>query len=291
MSLELLLDQFDGLIQTPADVEKLNATILQWAVQGRLVPQDPNDEPASVLLEKIAAEKKRLASQKKIRVRKVKVISKKDIPFTVPNGWSFVRFGNVIETVSGVTKGRKLHKYETTNLPYLRVANVQRGYLDLHTIKEIEIKKDEIKKYLLKDGDLLLTEGGDADKLGRSAIWRGQIDNCIHQNHIFRARPILPDLKAEWLMLCTNSRYGRDYFLNASKQTTNLASINMTQLINFPLILPPLNEQEEILAKVDKLFALCDQLASQTTHAEAQRQLLLDAILTQAVDLKDLGNL
>lgn len=279
----LLAANFDQLLTDAETVDELKQAILQLAVQGRLVPQDPNDEPASELLERIAAEKKYLVEDGKIRIRKVKSISEKDIPFKLPTGWSFVRLGTVTETVSGVTKGRKLQKHETVVMPYLRVANVQRGFLDLEEIKEIEIKKDEVEKYCLESGDLLLTEGGDADKLGRSAIWRGQIADCIHQNHVFRARPIIPELKAEWLMLCTNSYYGREFFLGAAKQTTNLASINMTQLVNFPLVLPSLNEQNRIMARVDELLALCDRLAGQLTTTCVARKHLLDTILAQAV--------
>ena len=153
-------------------------------------------------------------------------------------------------------------------MPYLRVANVQRGYLDLAEIKMVDVKTDEKHKYLLRNGDLLLTEGGDFDKLGRAAIWREQIPVCIHQNHIFRARP-LGAASAEWLMLCTNSPYGRDYFLSSSKQTTNLASINSTQLKNCPIALPPIAEQQRILAKVDQLFAQTRALEARLRQAQA----------------------
>ena len=134
------------------------------------------------------------------------------------------------DIIGGVTKGRNLQKHKTIMAPYLRVANVQQGYLDLELIKEIEIREDELDKYRLENNDLLLTEGGDWDKLGRSAIWHNQVQDCVHQNHIFRARPFTEDVSTTWLMFCTNSEYGRKYFADSSKQTTNLASINLTQL-------------------------------------------------------------
>ncbi|MCC6603773.1 MAG: restriction endonuclease subunit S [Anaerolineae bacterium] len=277
-----LATHFDRFYVDADTVAELKQAILQLAVQGRLVPQDERDEDAAVLLARLEAKKKTLVEANRIKTRKVKNLVEQDVPFLLPKGWAIVRFGKVTETMSGVTKGRKLQKFETTVQPYLRVANVQRGYLDLEEVKEIEIKKDEVEKYRLESGDLLLTEGGDADKVGRSAIWREQISDCIHQNHIFRARPLLPELKAEWLMLCTNSQYGREYFLGAAKQTTNLASINMTQLVNFPLVLPPINEQKRIMAKMDELFALCDQLAGQLTTTAASRTQLLEAVLAQA---------
>ena len=142
----------------------------------------------------------------------------------------------------------------------------------------VEVKVEEKDKYLLRDGDLLLTEGGDADKLGRAAIWRGQIPVCIHQDHIFRARP-LSAASAEWLMLCTNSPFGRDYFLGSSKKTTNLATINSTQLKNCPIPLPSMVEQQRILAKVDQLMRLCDELEAGLAQTEMVRRNVTAAAL------------
>lgn len=204
------------------------------------------------------------------------------MPYEVPAGWAWVRMGDITDIVSGVAKGRNLSRHKTIVLPYLRVANVQRGYLDLETIKEIVAKEEELERYRLQEGDLLLTEGGDADKLGRSAIWRGEIADCIHQNHIFRARPYGEELHAEWLQLCTNSQYGRNYFFGASKQTTNLASINMRQLRYFPIALPPQREQQHIIGKLLEMYTLCDQIIGQTTAAEQARERLLAAVLAGA---------
>ena len=273
-------DAFDLLYDDPRNVAELRQAILQLAVQGKLVPQDPADEPASELLKRIRAEKRRLVKEGKIQSENtLPAISPGEMAFHPPIGWHWVKLNELAEIVSGVTKGRNLVHFDTISLPYLRVANVQRGYLDLSEIKEIEIKADEKSKYLLRNGDLLLTEGGDADKLGRAAIWREQIKECLHQNHIFRARPYSPELPAEWLMLYTNSAYGRGYFLESSKQTTNLASINSTQLKNCPIILPPVAEQKRILTKVDQLMRQCDALAAGLARAEGQRRALTAAAL------------
>jgi type I restriction enzyme S subunit len=277
---ERVASAFDALTADPRTIEALKQTVLGLAVQGKLVPQDPDDEPASVLLERIEAEKTRLVNAGKVRKRKaLPCLEAGEVPYRLPESWSWIKLDEIAEIASGVTKGRDLSKSKTVTLPYLRVANVQRGYLDLSKIKEIEIKEAEQDKYLLRNGDLLLTEGGDADKLGRSAIWGNQIPNCIHQNHIFRARMYLTESSAEWIMLCTNSQYGRRYFLGSAKQTTNLASINMTQLRNFPVPLPPFPEQRRIVAQVEALLGLCDALAAQVVAAEEVRAQLLQAIL------------
>src|SRR5262245_46780221 len=147
-------------------------------------------------------------------------------------------------------------------------------------MKTIYIPEDEVPRYVLRPGDVLMTEGGDWDKLGRAAIWLGEIAQCIHQNHVFRVRSPLPEkLHPRWVVTYTNSLLGRSYFENASKQTTNLASINMTQLRGCPLPLPPLAEQHRIVAKVDALMALCDQLEAAKTEREQSRDRLVVASL------------
>ena len=101
-------------------------------------------------------------------------------------------------------------------------------------MKEIELLEEEIDKYKLLEGDIVLTEGGDWDKLGRSAIWENNLPLCVHQNHIFRARLKSRAISNKWIMYYTNSEQGQNYFKDASKQTTNLASINLTQLRSCP---------------------------------------------------------
>jgi len=273
---------FDLLYDCPENVSALRQAILQLAVQGRLVPQDPKDEPVSVLLEKIRAEKENLIKEGRLRKQKpLAPIQPDEVPYELPEGWELVRLGNVTEIVGGVTKGRKLTGKTTAFFPYLRVANVQRGYLDLAEIKEIEIPVDELLKYRLEPGDLLITEGGDWDKVGRTAIWNGEVENCLHQNHVFRARLIMDDVSRQWLVLFVNSPTGRSYFEGASKQTTNLASINMTQLRHCPIPIPSLAERERIVGKVDQLMALCDELEDKLTQSQSAAETLMGAVVNQ----------
>ncbi|MCB1662165.1 MAG: restriction endonuclease subunit S [Pseudomonadales bacterium] len=162
-----------------------------------------------------------------------------------PDGWKRKRLEKVAVIQTGIAKNQN-SKQETIKLPYLRVANVQDGYLDLSEIKTINIHKDKVNRYRLENGDVLLTEGGDFDKLGRGAVWEGQIPNCLHQNHVFAVRPNNHELLPSFLSAQTGSSYGKRYFLSCSKQSTNLASINSSQLKAFPVLLPPLPEQEAI---------------------------------------------
>jgi type I restriction enzyme S subunit len=133
------------------------------------------------------------------------------------------------------------------------VANVQDGYLDLSEVKMIEVALTDIDRYRLQVGDVLLTEGGDLDKRGRGDIWHVQIEVCLHQNHVFAVRPNLNILLSDFLAAQTGSNYGKEYFLTCGKQTTNLASINSTQLKNFPTIVPPMNEQKAIIEILDSV--------------------------------------
>lgn len=149
---------------------------------------------------------------------------------------------------SGITKGRRLKPGETTEeTAYLAVANVQDKRLDLSNVKTIEATEKERERYALSAGDLLLTEGGDPDKLGRGTIWNDEIPGAIHQNHIFRVRVTDEEVQPIFLSHLLSSPYGRGYFLRMAKQTTGIASINKTQLSAFPTILPTESEQIEFV--------------------------------------------
>jgi type I restriction enzyme S subunit len=132
----------------------------------------------------------------------------------------------------------------------LTVVNVQDRSLDLSVVKEVEATKDEILRFRLMPKDLLLTEGGDPDKLGRGTLWNGELPECIHQNHVFRVRLTSEDLDPLFLSWLVGSQRGKRYFLRSAKQTTGIASINMTQLRKFPLLLPPIHLQREFARRV-----------------------------------------
>jgi type I restriction enzyme S subunit len=176
------------------------------------------------------------------------------------------------EVVSGVAKGRRFNGHPTVFAPYLRVANVQAGYLNLDEIKTIEVMPREVEELSLKAGDVVMTEGGDFDKLGRGALWNGQIAGCVHQNHVFRVRLNLDRLVPQFFHDFLQTDAARAYFLRCAKKTTNLASINMTQLRKLPTPLPPkklqnefarrtalvestLTKHQESLERLDTLFA------------------------------------
>lgn len=182
--------------------------------------------------------------------------------------WPAEDLEHLTDIASGVTKGRKLRGKETSSVPYLRVANVQDGYLDLEDVQEIEVPVDDVEKYRLEPGDVVLTEGGDPDKLGRGAVWTGSIDPCIHQNHIFRVRLDPDRLLPTYFSAYLGSAHGKRYFLRAAKQTTGIASINMTQLRAFPVVVPPLSLQREFAERVERIKVLEKKLEAHLFAAE-----------------------
>jgi type I restriction enzyme, S subunit len=199
----------------------------------------------------------------------------------LPKGWTWTSLDALGEIVSGVAKGTKRdEKIAVREIPYLRVANVQRGYLDLSEVKTILANERDIVELTLEDGDVLFNEGGDRDKLGRGWVWRSEVQACIHQNHVFRMRPVLPELRPELISHHGNT-FGKLWFQTAGKQTTNLASINMGMLREFPVPLAPVAEQAEILARLEvQLAALTEQEASVEhvlRQSGAQRKNILKA--------------
>jgi len=204
----------------------------------------------------------------------------------LPEGWCWGTLDALASVVGGVTKGQKRRPTEQLRpVPYLRVANVQRGYLDLSVIKEIEATEDEIKELRLEAGDVLFNEGGDRDKLGRGWVWNCEISECIHQNHVFRARLYTQDLLPKFLSWYGNSA-AQLFFLQEGKQTTNLASLNSTNLKKLPVPLPPVAEQRRIVAEIDLSLSVVDATVKTTDAAMTRVNRLRQAILKWAFEGK-----
>ena len=165
----------------------------------------------------------------------------------IPKEWKVVRLRDVAHTQSGIAKNAKAARSSPVTLPYLRVANVQDGFIDLSEIKSITVDATDVPRCSLQAGDVLFTEGGDPDKLGRGAVWTAPISPCLHQNHVFAVRPARDRLLPEYLAVYAASSAGKRYFLKASKQTTNLASVNATQLGQLPVALPSVDDQKAII--------------------------------------------
>jgi type I restriction enzyme S subunit len=267
-----LAANFGRLFRSPEDVDDFIAELKNLAVRGLL--ETASAELPAVDAIKASCDALRTSYIGSGLMRRQKIIAATETDITYPAHWAVAPFDEVAVVIGGVTKGRNLRGRETLNYPYLAVANVQRGFFKLEGLKTIEIAADELEKYAVHEGDLLITEGGDWDKVGRTAIWRGGVAACLHQNHVFKARVPSKLLMNEWVELVFNSSVGRDYFAGASKQTTNLASINMTQLRSFPLPIPPLDEQHNLLKTLQALTA-----SAQAWRQQLQRKQELAAKL------------
>ncbi len=206
----------------------------------------------------------------------------------VPAHWTVVPLKRIARVNTGVAKGKDNGSRSTVTVPYLRVANVQDGYLDLETVATIEIPEDDLPRYALKSGDVLMNEGGDFDKLGRGHVWEGQIDPCITQNHVFAVRP--QSVSSNWLNVITGSDYAQFYFVTRSKQSTNLASISSTNLMRLPVVLPPAAEQQSILSFVNARKARYETLVLEAQRTidllQERRSALISAAVTGQIDVR-----
>lgn len=178
----------------------------------------------------------------------------------------------IVQLQTGIAKGKTYQaNVPTVELPYLRVANVQDGQLDLAEMKTIVIPIADKERFLLRDGDVVICEGGDFDKVGRGAIWRAPVPECLHQNHVFCLRADRSVVVPEFLALQLGSPYGKRYFLGCAKKTSNLASINSTQVKAFPFQIPPLEEQQRFVSEIGELQAAKEVVES---HLAASRRIL-----------------
>jgi len=174
-------------------------------------------------------------------------------------------------------------------MPYLRVANVQNGYVDLAEVKEIAVLESEVERYRLRAGDVLMNEGGDNDKLGRGTVWQAQIDPCLHQNHVFAIRPN-GLLRAEWLAAFTQAEQARTYFYLNSKQSTNLASISASNVMSLALPIPSEKEQLEILTYLEADRIRHEELTAVAVSTvelpQERRSALISAAVTGKIDVR-----
>ena len=188
-------------------------------------------------------------------------------PLLRPMNWEEKKLEEIADIVSGITKGRKVQSTDLYEVPYMAVSNVKDGYIDLTTVKTIPATQAEIEQYRLLTNDVLMTEGGDPDKLGRGAIIHEPPSNCIHQNHIFRVRLDQSRVTPEFMEQYLQHQKAKRYFLGCAKQTTGIASINMKQLRALPMLMPPIGLQREFaafIAQIDKSKSVIQKSLDET---------------------------
>lgn len=288
------------LAAAQADLGCYRRAVLKAAVTGELTrdwrEQNPPNETGADLLARILqerrarwedAERAKFAAKGqtpkddtwKSRYPEPVAPNTADLP-KLPDGWAWATMAQVTLLTGGLTVDAKREGDELVEVPYLRVANVQRGALDLSVMKTIRAPQDRINALRLLSNDVLLNEGGDRDKVGRGWVWEGQISDCIHQNHVFRARPIVPELDGRFISHYCNE-VGREYFLRESKQTTNLASLSMSKVASLAIPIPPSAEIVAIVSIAAQALESCGELLSavggSTREATSLRQSILAA--------------
>jgi len=201
--------------------------------------------------------------------------------------WPVRRLDEVAEVGGGITKGGKRSAGARRAVPYLRVANVQHGRLDLAEITEIDATEAEIKKHAVEAGDVLLLEGGNKEDVGRGWIWSGEIEECLHQNHLHRARPNRDVVEPRFLAYAICSKEARAYCLINAKQTSNLATINRTQISGLPVRIPDLGEQRRVVGLLDSLRAEYEEAANARDRVSSLRPALLGVLLSGAHTIPD----
>lgn len=203
----------------------------------------------------------------------------------VPAHWRVTKIKNFVSLRSGITLGKQYPPdAQLVSRPYLRVANVKAEHVDLQDVATIMVTIEEAEKNALKPGELLMTEGGDRDKLGRGTIWHGEIPGCLHQNHVFAVQVDEKYMLTKFLDYLTASPVGREYFDLTAKKTTNLASTNATTILQFSVPIPPLTEQEKIITILDRNTATINEVIAEketlVSDLESYKKSLIYEVVT-----------
>lgn len=274
---------FETLFTTESSIDQLKQILLQLAVMGKLVPQDPSDEPASVLLEKIAAENEKLIKEKQIKKQKPLIIINADEkPFDIPSNWLWVRFGQLFKSFSnGLYKSAK--HYTDDGIISLRMYNIQGGVIDFTAARRVKVEQKELEQFVLEEGDLLINRVNSKELVGKTALIPYCEEPLVYESMNMRAKPFGKQVHSPYLNLYMLSDLSSKQISAFAKEAVGQASINQGQVSSLLTPLPPLAEQKRIVEKVDQLFAICDQLKTKINTAQQTQLQLADAITSQAI--------
>lgn len=280
-----------SLKRAQANLRRYRAGVLKSACQGTLVAAEAelaraegrDYEPADALLQRILAQRRaRWESQPKKRgkYQEPAAPDTSELP-QLPEGWVWANLEQITEIQGGIQKQPK-RAPASNAFPYLRVANVLRGELDLTEVLDIELFGDEIDKLRLMNGDLLIVEGnGSPSQIGRMATWKGEIQDCVHQNHIIRARPFL-GVEGGFVESYWNSPIGSSMVLNVASSTSGLYTLSVSKVSVIPVPLPPVAEQQRIVAEVERQLSVIQQTEAAVAASLARAERLRQSILKQA---------
>ncbi|EKH9209648.1 restriction endonuclease subunit S [Vibrio parahaemolyticus] len=267
-------------------VKKLRELILELAVRGKLVPQDPNDEPASVLLERIAAEKTQLVKEKKIKKQKaLPEVTEQEAPFNVPKGWEWTRLGNLSSDIHyGYTASAKPN---SEGVRLLRITDIQNDKVNWGTVPACDITDEKAKSYLLENDDILIARTGGT--IGKSYLVENIDLQAVFASYLIRVKRVQAVYAPFTKVFLGSQLYWKQLIENSAG--TGQPNVNATALKQLLFIVPPFNQQKRIVAKVDELMALCDQLEQQTEASIETHQVLVTTLLDTLTNSADADEL
>jgi len=278
------LDVLPTLTTRPDQIKQLRQTILNLAARGKLVPQDPNDEPASELLKRIAAERADLVKRRLLRREDpLDPVLPHELPFDVPHKWLWSRIGEVVLFTQHGTS-QKSNAAEK-GVPVLTMGNIQDGLVVWNHEKKIPESSEELPALFLSKFDILYNRTNSAELVGKTGIYLGENSSRTFASYLIRLRPSLVATDPRYLNMAMNApEFRATQIIPLIKKQTGQANVNGTALKNMLIPLPPLAEQRRIVAKVDELMALCNRLEASLDAATAIRQRLLEGLLHEALE-------
>lgn len=264
------LNALPSLTARPDQIKQIRQTILSLAVQGKLLTQNHEDQSAG-------------AWYRAATGQSASAFEERASSLNLPSGWISLPMAAAFEVAGGIQKTPD-RTPRGNAFPYLGVGNVYRGRLDLSTVKEFELAPGELERRRLLPGDLLIIEGnGSITEIGRCAKWNGEIEGCVHQNHVIRCRPCDSSI-SDFTLLVLNSPVGVANMQSLAITSSGLFSLSVGKIRQIELPLPPLSEQRRVVAKVKELLDLCDQLESSLIASDGHRYRLLEALLHDALE-------
>ncbi|MEB6372060.1 restriction endonuclease subunit S [Klebsiella michiganensis] len=277
-------EHFDTLFTTEASIDALKQTILQLAVMGKLVPQDPNDEPASELLKRIAQEKAQLVKDGKMKKQKpLPPISDEEKPFELPNGWEWVKLGNILHDIKYGTSQKC--DYNISGYPVLRIPNIVKGIIDLADIKYGALTDSELKDLTLNENDLLfIRSNGSTNIVGQSTLVQQDLKDHAYAGYIIRVRLHNKYINATYINMIMKSNLIREQIEGPIRTTTGVKNINSNELMGLLVPLPPKNEQGIIIKKISEIDTTISNLKVNIQSAQQTQLHLADALTDAAIN-------
>lgn len=276
-------EHFDTLFTTEASVDALKQTILQLAVMGKLVPQDPNDEPASELLKRIAQEKAQLVKEGKIKKQKpLPPISDEDKPFELPDGWEWTNLPNLSANFQNGLSSRGSNVGEDTIV--IRLADIQNWRISYEDTRALKITKEMKEKYSMSVNDILIIRvNGSSDIVGRFILNKEQQQSCFCDHFIKMNFLCKNAIDCEYLTIISGSPLIRKKIENLFITTAGQKTVNQTHISSLAIPLPPIKEQIKIVKKINELFGLIEALKASIKTAQQTQLHLADALTDAAI--------